>query len=82
MAGPKQPDDTIYMIARGVESVPITIGGWTLSASQMATARLKLQVMDIDWLRETPAFFCTACLVIRLSCPTLLPDCERHVRPA
>lgn len=45
MSGPGRADDTIYMIARGVEGVPLSVGGWTLSPAQMATARLHLQVL-------------------------------------
>ena len=44
-AGAGQPNDSIYMIVRGVEGVPLSIGGWTLSPTQMATARLQLQVV-------------------------------------
>lgn len=44
-AGPGQPNDSVYMIVRGVEGVPVSVDGWTLSAAQMATARLQLQVV-------------------------------------
>jgi hypothetical protein len=41
-AAPGQPDDVIYMIVRGAENLPITIGGITLPT----TAKMNLQIVN------------------------------------